>query len=363
MTHDTGPVARKHRPWWNTALRIVALLVIAAVVVALLRGKLPKPSEIWRALQTADWRWVLAAAALQVVSIGMVIRQQRRLLRAFGVPVTYKRVGAITYSANAIAMSMPGGAAVSAGWSYKQYRASGATSATAATVMLLSGVLSILALVTLYLLGLGAAASTRLLALGREHPGITAAIGIGLLLAVVLVIWWLAAHNHRDDDPESPTPKLDAFAARHPKLGAAARQTLTTLRQAREIRAWDWNVVMTTSAAKWLLDAACLYASCRAFDVHIDLFQLSAIYVGIQLVRQVPLTPGGIGLIEVSLLAGLVSAGAPQGSAAAAIVIYRMISAWLLIPVGFLMMAWLRARENQRSELYGEPDTPEERTD
>lgn len=68
------------------------------------------------------------------------------------------------------------------------------------------------------------------------------------------------------------------------------------------------------------------------------LWEVIAVYLGVQIVRQIPLTPGGIGLVEVALIAGLVSAGVPAGPAAAATIGYRLFSAWLLIPVGYLVL-------------------------
>src|SRR4051794_8704864 len=49
---------KKKKPWWNLPLRIVALVVIAAVVVALLQGQLPSPAQIWQSLIHANWWWI-----------------------------------------------------------------------------------------------------------------------------------------------------------------------------------------------------------------------------------------------------------------------------------------------------------------
>jgi uncharacterized protein (TIRG00374 family) len=69
------------------------------------------------------------------------------------------------------------------------------------------------------------------------------------------------------------------------------------------------------------------------------------LYLGIQLVRQIPLSPGGIGLIETSLVAGLVLLGADNAAAAAATLGYRLLSCWLVIPAG--LVAWLLLTRRQ----------------
>ncbi len=337
-------------------MRVGGLIVIAVVVVAVLRSKFPNPTQFWNALRAANWWWVLAALGLEMASIGMMIRQQRRLLRAFGVPMSYGRMGAIAYSGTAISMSVPAGGAVSAGYVYRKFRASGASAGTAASVMLLSGVISFSALGLLYLVGLVLATWTRLQTLGLEHPVITVMIGIVMLVLIIAVIK-LLARQRKHTTGIRPTPRLDKFEGDHAKLGAAGRQVLTAFHSAGAVRPWDWNLAISQSLANWSLDAASLYASTLAFRLDIDLWQLALLYLGIQLVRQIPISPGGIGLIEASLLAGLVSAGAAQGPAAAAIVVYRLFSCWLLIPVGFSLMGLLAVRDRRRGIV--DPDEQE----
>lgn len=344
---EPAGTARRPTPWWHIALRIAAAVVIAVVVVAVLKSKFPDTTQFSAALKAADWWWVVATFVLEIASIGMMIRQQRRLLRAFGVTVPWWRMGAIAYSGTAISMSVPAGGAVSAGYVYRKFRASGATAGTAASVMLLSGILSMGALVSLYLIGLVLATWTRLMALGREHPVLTVLIGVVLLLVIVLLIR-LISRQHRHGIGALATPRLDRFQGKHQKLGGAGRQALDAFHRAGHVRPVDWNLVISQSLANWLLDAASLYTATLAFEVDIDLWKLALLYLGIQVVRQVPITPGGIGLIEASLLAGLVSAGAPQGPAAAAIVVYRLFSCWLLIPVGFGMMGLLAVLDRRR---------------
>lgn len=348
-----APVRRARPPvrghLWPTALKLLALVVVAAVVVAVLRTKIPNPAEFWNALRQAQWGWVIAAFALEGASIGMMVRQQRRLLRAFGVPVSLTRIGLITYSSTALTMSVPGGGAVSAGYTYRKFRTSGANAATATSVMLLSGVLSVLALVLLYLVGLLIASWTRLVALGREHPLVTTLIGVGALALIVVVIKLLGRRRAHPQQEPHATPRLDRLEGKHPKLAAAGRQVLHTFYSAGAVRPADWNIALGQSLLNWLLDAASLYAATRAFALDVDLWKLALLYLGIQLVRQIPVSPGGIGLIEASLLAGLVSAGAAQGPAAAAIVVYRLFSCWLLIPIGFATMGALALIDRRRA--------------
>ena len=108
----------------------------------------------------------------------------------------------------------------------------------------------------------------------------------------------------------------------------------------RHVSGRHWLLALAAAAINWLADLACLIAAAHAFGLKLSVAELGLIYLGVQLVRQVPITPGGVGVIEASLMAGMVSAGAAQGPAAAAIIVYRLLSCWLIIPVG--AVAWAR---------------------
>ena len=53
-----------------------------------------------------------------------------------------------------------------------------------------------------------------------------------------------------------------------------------------------------------------------------------------QLVSAIPILPGGGGTIEATMSAGLVLAGG-TGAVIAAVLLYRIVSAWALVPLGW----------------------------
>jgi uncharacterized protein (TIRG00374 family) len=55
--------------------------------------------------------------------------------------------------------------------------------------------------------------------------------------------------------------------------------------------------------------------------------------------------PGGAGVIEAGLIAGLTSAGIPQDQAVAAVFIQRLFTAYLPPIWGWVTLAWMRRRE------------------
>jgi putative heme transporter len=340
-----------------TLLRVAVVLAVFVVAALTLRDKLPSLGDVTRALRTADVGWLAVATVAELVSMGMFARQQRRLLFAFGVSMTRHRALALAYSRSAIAISLPAGSAISAAYAFKQFRTGGASRRTAATVMVLSGLLSIAALALLYATGALATAAVRLGEAWREHPALTQmslVVTLSLLIFVGLLAWQSSWQLH-PTHPRHHVSPLARIAPRWPRVAAALRPVVDAVVSSRTVPGRHWAIALAAAVANWLTDLLCLYAAARAFDLPLDVVALGAIYLTVQIVRQIPLTPGGLGIIELSLLAGLVSAGAGEAAAAATVLVYRLLSCWLIIPVGLL--GWMLLRRPPHARARSERGT------
>jgi uncharacterized membrane protein YbhN (UPF0104 family) len=336
------------RRWWRPALLVVGV----AVAVLELRGHLPSAASTWTALQRSRPGWLLAAVALEAVSMGAFAEQQRQLLAAFGVRVSASVSLAVSYARSAMSMALPAGSAVSAGYAFRQFRAQGASQPVAAAVMLLSGVASVAGLA---LLSAGDAALTWL-----SRPVLLAA-AVALLVAAVAgrrrlphsTAWATAASA-----PVATVPVPVATGSVPVAVGSAPRPAATaaspvarlrdTLRDtaamARSVPARRWVVVIALAAVNWLTDLACLVAAVRAVGLAVPAATIVVAYLAAQLVRQIPITPGGIGVIEASLVLALTAAGAATAPAAAAVLIYRLLSGWAVLPIGLACWAARKPR-------------------
>jgi uncharacterized membrane protein YbhN (UPF0104 family) len=308
-----------------------------------LRGRLPSPGSVAESLEVADTGWLVVALGAELCSMAMFGRQQRRLLTAFGVTMPRHRALALAYSRSAISISMPAGSAVSAAYAFRQFRTVGVGRRAAVTVMVLSGLLSMGALVLLYVTGVLAAGAVRLAEAWRAHPALiesTIAMAVALLLLIAFLVWPMPRTVH--DAPVRHPDRLAHLAERAPRLAALATPVVDAVRSSRSVAGRDWALALAAATANWLTDLLCLAAAARAFHLPLSLVELAAVYLTVQVVRQIPITPGGIGIIEVSLLAGLISAGADEAPAAATVLAYRLLSFWLIIPMG--LVGWLVLR-------------------
>jgi uncharacterized protein (TIRG00374 family) len=62
------------------------------------------------------------------------------------------------------------------------------------------------------------------------------------------------------------------------------------------------------------------------------------VYLGSHLVASAAPVPGGLGALEAALIAGLSALGMPVGAAASAVLIYRLLTYWLTIPIGWFSL-------------------------
>ncbi len=311
---------------WRFALSAVGL----ALAGFELRGRLPGPAAVGTALAQSRPGWTLAAAALSALSMAAFAEQQRQLLAELGVRISAPASLAVTYARSAMATALPGGSVVSAGYAFRQFTARGATQPVAAAVMLLSGAASVAGLLLLY--------GGDIVAWTSPSPGgalliFAAATLVGFGLVQLLRIRAARALG------------LSAIPA-----GAAEsrwrRRMLTllgeTIAQAGAVRPQRWLAVITLAAVNWLTDLACLLAALHAIGLNVPLRTVASAFLAAQLLRQIPLTPSGIGLIEASLIIALTPASGGQSLPAAAVLIYRMLSCWSLLPIG--LACWLRQK-------------------
>jgi len=95
------------------------------------------------------------------------------------------------------------------------------------------------------------------------------------------------------------------------------------------------------AAANWLLDAASLWVFVAAFNHVISPIDLLTAYGLANILAAIPITPGGLGVVEFVLISMLAGFGLTNGQALSAVLAYRAVNFWLPIPFGGLAYASL----------------------
>jgi len=307
------------------------------------------------AVRDLRWGWLLIAAIAEVASIVAAAEGHRRLLKAAGGRIPLHSVVAIAFASTAIAFSVPvAPLPFSASYSLRQYASRGIDLALAGWALVILWMSATLAL-SLVLFA-GAAASGSLLA---AAGGLVASVvflipPLALLLAlrfpaVRRVITGLVAglaarlprragsrlHRLFDRWPD-PAAALDAVVVRAGSL----RVSVATYAQ-----------VFAFSLCNWLLDVGCLVLVIRATGAPVPWHGLLLAYGAGIVAGSIWPVPGGLGAVEAAMAASLVAAGLPAGSALTVVVVYRLLSFWMLLGIGWVVMAVLSRRRERDAVL------------
>ena len=94
-----------------------------------------------------------------------------------------------------------------------------------------------------------------------------------------------------------------------------------------------------------LVQVAALSLCVHALGGQLPFVQVAAVYLGGHLVASAAPVPGGLGALEAALIAGLSALGMPVGAAASAVLIYRLLTYWMTIPVGWTALKIAEGRD------------------
>ena len=99
-----------------------------------------------------------------------------------------------------------------------------------------------------------------------------------------------------------------------------------------------WTRAVGAAAASRMFDYACLVAALYAVGAEIRPARVLLAYVIAMGLGMVPITPGGLGVVEAGLTTWLLLSGVSADQAVVGTLLYRLASYWLPIPLGAL--AW-----------------------
>lgn len=136
--------------------------------------------------------------------------------------------------------------------------------------------------------------------------------------------------------------------ARRPPVTGWEDSAVTFRAQTNELLRTRWGPLTLATLVSHLSLFAVLLLSLRHVGVSEDEVSWPAALAGfafVRLVSALPVTPGGLGVVELGLTAALVAAGGDREPVVAAVLVYRAITYLLPIPAGGLsLLLWRRWR-------------------
>jgi uncharacterized protein (TIRG00374 family) len=321
----------------------VAILAVGAMAWLIVANR-HTLGESLGALGNIDFRWFALAIVCEAVSLTAFGLSRRRLLRADGHQADFASVMAITYAGNALSMSIPfAGAELAAVFSYQQFRRRGLDPALTGWALGISAIASSSALALILIAGAFAGGAPLVTVAGFAAAAVFALPALTVLLA----LRYPRARQVANKALASLVP-LARRVLRKPGIDPAALDEFLTRLASIKLRWPQYAEVFGLAAVNWLADCACLACAIHATGAPIPWRGLVLAYGAGAAVGSTGVTPGGFGLVEVTLTAALVAAGLTTARALTAVLAYRLINFWLILLAGGMALIVLsRARENR----------------
>ena len=322
---------------WRLVGRVVSLLVIAFVVYRLLPTLTKMPEQAKESLEKVHPYALLIGLGLEFAAqlAGMLVL--KRSLKALKQPSPPNWVlGQVWYAQMAVAVLLPGGSVTATVMVADALRKRKVAPAEAATAATLTKALSIVTLIVLFVIGFGLSSGQS----GSSSGYVNAvAIGmpfliVGIAALVAAIIWPKIAGSIAGGGAKLARRVVKKINPRHIRSRAEAI-ALQSQQMLRGRQAWG---TVAYSFGYWIVDTAVLYAMLWGLnqEPHVGVVLLAST-VG-RLLATIPITPGGIGIVEVAETAILSALGVDATIAALAVIAYRVISFWIVNVVGLVAM-------------------------
>jgi glycosyltransferase 2 family protein len=314
---QAAPAApRLERFRWRTVVTAVALAVAAYLLIGEISGvnvlgTLGQANPGWLAVAVLGSALTYLGAA---IGIAAFIPQRLSIVRGFFVQLSTAFVG----------VAMPptvGHVAVNARYLHREKVDEGTIAAAVTVSQLVNIVTTVLLLIVLGVLT-GSGLSKFKIAPGGD-------VLIGLAVIAVAVITVLAVPLTRRKVTGAVWPHLRQI---WPRLLEAVSQPL------RLAVAVGANLLLTVAYS------VALIAALRSVGAHPAILATAVVFLAGNAVGAATPTPGGIGGVEAVLAAGLTAIGIPAHEAIPAVLLFRMATFWLPIPVGWVSYLMLQRR-------------------
>jgi putative heme transporter len=317
------------RRFWPVARYLLGIGVLV-LAVWVLSSHTDELSGLSTALDNLNWWWIPLALVAEALSFVCFTGMEQKLLTSGGVVPPWFPLLRMTFASQAITNSVPAGSAVSAVYGFRWFRRFGADDTVAVWAMVGTFIGSMVALSVLAAAGLGLATSE-----GASLDLIPVIIGV-LVIAVVVgalfvyerplflaLTWGMRASQSIFRRPRGDTAAdVDRIVRRVTSVQLGWRQVM---------------IIVLWGLGSWIFDCMCFAVMFLAIGTTIPWNGLLLAYGAGQLAAALPITPGGLGAVEGSITIALVAFGGAHVSTVDAVLLYRLVSFWLVLVVGWLL--------------------------
>lgn len=270
--------------------------------------------------------------------------------------LTFGQALVVTETSTAISNVLPGGPAFGMGLTYSMYSSWGFDRNSVAISIGVSGIADLFAK-----LAMPAFALIFIVLYEDSSPGlITAALAGTLVLVGFIAVGWMTLSSDRSAHrvgeilarAASPVLKLRGRSAHHwgATFAGFRKQTITLLSE----RGWKVFGASLMSHVSLFIVLLLALRHVGVSGQQVGWAEALGAFAFVRFLTALPITPGGLGVIELGLSAALVYAGGPRAEVVAAVLVFRALTYLVQIPFGAITYLYWRHSNRWRPGLGDE---------
>lgn len=330
---EARPGRRRPSSRTKRALRAAVAIGVVVAVFGFARPQFTSPGAVWHAVAHVGWR---GGALLAVAATWNLVTYW--LVWMAAVPkLGLRRAALVAHAPTAVANTVPGGSYVAVALTFSMLRSWGRDRSAAMLATVITGVWNNFAKLALPIVALAALAVDGDVDASRVVAAVAGLSGLAAAAALF-----------------AGAMRTDAAASRIGRLAAAVVSPALRLFRRPAPREWDvalrrfrtragdlladrWHLLTVATTVGHLSLFLVLLASIRATGVpaaDVGWSEILATFAFARLATAVPFSPGGVGIVELALTAGLVGAGGARAPVVAGVLVYRARTYLLQVPLG-----------------------------
>jgi putative heme transporter len=323
-------------------------IVVVVLVFVFILPRIADYRSVLDVVRDLDWQdWALLAGAV-VLNLSTFPPVWMAALPGLG----YRDAMAMTQASTALSILSPAGAAVGMGASYSMLRSWKFPATAVALAVAIAGLWNQLASLAFPVIALGL-----LTVADEDNPALRTAALIGFVVLVVAITGFAlvlsrAERAHRIGSLAARLANRTLRLVRRGPVGWGGESFARFRQDALGLLRRRWHVITLATLAGHLTVFVLLLVCLRVTGVtgsEVTAIEAFAAWSLIRILGVLPLTPAGVGIVEVGLTGALVAFGAPNAEAVAATLLYRALTVLPTLALGLLAAATWRTLHPEQS--------------
>lgn len=319
-----APKARRRLSWKTALGGGIGIAVLVATFVFVL-PRIANYRDVWDVVKELSWSQIALLLGATAVNLATYAPPWQAALPGLG----FRQAFVLTQASTASTYVLPGGAAVGMGVSYGMLRGWRFTGRPVTLALAVTGIWNQFALLAFPVIALA------LLTLSKEqNPLLQTVAFVGVAILVVAAAGFAVGLTSDrlakwvGDTAARITTRLLQLVRRRP-VRWGGTSFVSFRHEAVGLLKRRWHVLTLATLAGQLTVFLVLLACLRVFDVtagEVTVIEAFAAWSLARLLGSIPITPGGLGIVEVGLTSALVGFGGNNAEVVAAVLVYRFLT-------------------------------------